>query len=199
MANADHPLYYVWQAMRARCNNPGATAYNHYGGRGIRVCARWDDFHVFAADMGDRPEGYTLDRVDVNGDYSPLNCRWASRKEQQRNMRCNSWVTIDGISYKVVELADQSGLKTDTIKARVKQGLSYSEVVSPIRRVSSAGIIKANRNSAIARSTKTHCKHGHEYTPENTGKQRGGRFCKACFRVSKARYLQRVKETSGQK
>lgn len=92
MANTTHgktrdPEWYSWQMMRQRCENPGANQYADYGGRGIKVCARWQSFTWFWLDMGPRPEGMTLDRIDVNGDYEPDNCKWSTRSEQNRNKR----------------------------------------------------------------------------------------------------------------
>jgi len=90
--NKDHPLYETWLTMRKRCNSPRNNRHKYYGARGIKVCSRWSDFWVFVADMGERPEGHTLDRVDNDGDYTPDNCRWANQQQQTRNSRtqCNN-------------------------------------------------------------------------------------------------------------
>jgi hypothetical protein len=85
-------VYAVWRAMKARCQRPSAQGYANYGGRGIRVCERWQEFDGFYADMGDCPPGLSLERINNDGNYEPSNCKWAAKHEQtanRRNIKCS--------------------------------------------------------------------------------------------------------------
>lgn len=121
------PTYSSWHLMRQRCSNRNNPKFPIYGGRSISVCDRWDEFDNFLADMGERPEGMTLDRIDVDGDYTPENCRWATPKEQQNNMRSNVLVEYEGHEYTMSELAEQLGVKRATLDYRIKSGWPRSQ------------------------------------------------------------------------
>jgi hypothetical protein len=97
-----HPLYGAWKSMRGRCMNKSHPRYSDWGGRGIKICQRWHDFAMFVKDMGERPDGHSLDRIDNNGDYCPENCKWSSPSEQNKNQRVrkDSVLGIKGVSKK---------------------------------------------------------------------------------------------------
>ena len=128
------PVYHIWKAMRRRCADAGAP---RYGGRGIEVCDRWQhSFANFIADMGERPPGGTVERIDNDGPYSPENCRWASRKEQGRNKANNYLITHDGRTHTISEWAEASGIPAYRIWERIKVlGWTAEEALTrPVRK-----------------------------------------------------------------
>lgn len=182
------PLYSVWQGMRRRCRNPNFKQWADYGGRGISICRRWDSYKAFERDMWPRSDGSSLERIDPNGDYSPQNCRWASQKEQMRNQRRTIYVVVEGIRYKAIELADLSGLKVDTIVKRAKDGLPYDKLICKTYYINPNNARKAIEARVAKQKAQTHCKHGHEFSPQNTGlNSAGNRFCRTCHRIKTAR------------
>lgn len=122
------PVYTVWRQMKARCANPNNSRYHRYGGRGIKVCTRWQEFDNFFTDMGHVPEGMTLDRIDVDGDYAPDNCRWASRVEQQNNMSTNRLFTYEDKAQTLAEWARELGLAYHVLKYRLNRGWEPPEL-----------------------------------------------------------------------
>lgn len=119
--------------MMRRCYDPKCHAYKDYGGRGIRVESRWHDVSLFYSDVGDRPEGMTLDRVDNNGDYGPGNWRWADQKTQSRNARSNVLITLDGETRTMAEWAEIWGVPYSRIQARRALGWLDSDLCLPKR------------------------------------------------------------------
>ena len=101
--------------MLSRCNNPKNQSFKHYGGRGIKVCERWHDLKLFYEDMGDMPESRSIDRIDVNGDYTPENCRWANSNQQGRNKRNNRILEYNGEKKCLTEWAETLNIKVDTL------------------------------------------------------------------------------------
>jgi hypothetical protein len=125
----DLPEYSVWQGMKSRCYIPKATHYDCYGGRGITVCDRWrDSFAAFLEDMGRRPSPkHTIERVDVNGNYSPDNCVWLIQDMQKRNTRRNVNITHEGKTMVLAEWSRLTGIPQRTIRRRLQRGLSTTE------------------------------------------------------------------------
>lgn len=106
--------YRIWRDMANRCSNPNHSKYPNYGGRGITVCDRWQGkqgYENFLADMGERPKGLSLDRIDNNGNYEPGNCRWATLMEQGNNKRNNVIIQHNGREYTLAQLARKYGIK----------------------------------------------------------------------------------------
>lgn len=104
------PTYKSWSCMRARCNNPKNADYKNYGARGITCHQSWDSFESFFSDMGEKPDGTTLERMNNDGNYEPGNCRWATKREQALNRRTSRFVTAHGRTMTLKEWADVTGL-----------------------------------------------------------------------------------------
>lgn len=125
------PEYRSWDNMMKRCYNPKDKGYHNYGGRGIKVCEEWHDFKNFYKDMGPRPEGCTLDRKDSNKDYKGINCRWATRSEQDRNRRTNTWLSDShGTSMIITDWAAKLGVGIGWIQRRLDKGYTMDEIIA---------------------------------------------------------------------
>lgn len=124
------PTYQSWTAMRHRCTNPSSKDFHNYGGRGISISQRWDDFPNFLADMGECPEGMTLERIKNDGNYEVSNCRWSTKIEQARNRRTNHLLTYNGESLCVVQWSERTGVTASTIMARLAIGWSVERTLT---------------------------------------------------------------------
>ena len=124
------PTYHSWASMIQRCTNPKRYGYKHYGGKGVTVCPRWLSFDSFLEDMGVRPEGLTLERKDVSGNYEPSNCKWATATEQARNSVQVVWVEINGERKRLVEWCEVLNRSINTVRDRVKYyGMTYEQAL----------------------------------------------------------------------
>lgn len=131
--NGISQTYHSWAGMIARCTDTNHSSFNRYGGRGITVCERWLQFDAFLADMGERPKGTTLDRINGEHGYEPSNCRWATAKDQARNKRNNYRITISGVTRCIAEWAEMRGLHKDLIWERRQRGWSdVDAVMTPV-------------------------------------------------------------------
>lgn len=127
-------IYKIWGGMKARCENPNDKFYSYYGGRGIIVCSRWQDFTNFIEDMSERPGiEYSVDRIDTNGNYVPGNCRWATRKEQQGNMRSNVFLEHEGKRMHLSDWARDRGLTVKCVQNRHRRGYCVEDILHPGR------------------------------------------------------------------
>ena len=134
-ANATHrmkgtPTHNSWCAMKQRCNYPSSNEYAYYGGRGIKVCDRWNEkFENFLADMGERPKGRTIERLDTNGHYEPGNCVWATMAQQQRNRRSTILIKRNGVTKCVKDWCDELGINPDKVYGRIRRGATPAEAL----------------------------------------------------------------------
>lgn len=135
MSNYSHGMakskvYAVWCGMIKRCFNEKDSNYPIYGARGIKVCDEWLKFENFFNDMGNRPEGMSIDRIDVNGDYNKSNCKWSTRKEQARNTRTNRFIEFNGDNKCLMEWSEVTGISVGTIWYRLNSGWTIEKTLT---------------------------------------------------------------------
>lgn len=123
--------YGSWSTMKSRCTNPNFPKYESYGARGIKICDKWMTFEGFLEDMGERPLGMTIDRLDVNGDYCKENCRWATNSQQARNKTNTRYITAFGRTQCLMDWSDETGLDHRTIGTRLSRGWTTEEALTP--------------------------------------------------------------------
>lgn len=124
-------LYVIWTNMRYRCENSNMRDYKYYGGKGTKVCKEWQDYETFKewAIKNGYEENLTIDRIDVNGNYEPSNCRWATRKTQANNTTRNHYVTHNGVTKTISEWAEELNISQRTIYYRIQCGLTDEEAI----------------------------------------------------------------------
>ncbi len=123
--------YAVWEAIIQRCCNPSNSAFKHYGGRGITICKRWrDSFDAFYADMGERPPMLTIERIDNNLGYSPDNCRWTTRLQQQKNRRSARLITFNGRTETAHMWSKITGIPSRTVINRLNAGWTPERILT---------------------------------------------------------------------
>lgn len=122
----------TWVSMLSRCENPNDRRYADWGGRGIAVCERWHTFALFVEDMGEKPDGLTLDRIDNDKGYCKENCKWSTQCEQSNNRRTNRWIEHDGKRLTLAQWSRITGIKPNTLKRRLDVGYSVSDALTPL-------------------------------------------------------------------
>lgn len=129
---SESSVYKRWTAMKERCKNPQCKAYPGYGGRGIEMAARWEDFDNFYADIGDPPTSrHSIERKDNNGNYEPDNCVWETTAAQSRNKRSTRFLTHKGRTMCMMDWANEAGMKYNTLQGRIDiQGLSVEDALT---------------------------------------------------------------------
>lgn len=125
--------YHKWSGMLTRCYSENSGSYPDYGGRGIRVCRRWHKFESFYSDMGDPKPSMTLERIDNNGNYSPENCRWATRREQSRNRRSIKFLDFNGERKPLWQWTKKLKIPYSTIQTRLRNGWSVDRALGTPR------------------------------------------------------------------
>lgn len=123
--------YGIWKDMRKRCNNENHKSYKYYGGRGIKVCPEWDSYETFLTDMGEAPDGLSIDRKNNEGNYEPNNCHWVDRKSQSNNMRSNIMFRYNGEVRTLKQWCDHFGVSYHTVWQRIfKLGWTFHKALN---------------------------------------------------------------------
>lgn len=152
--------YKTWTRMRSRCTSPTCREWPHYGGRGITICERWEAFENFYQDMGPRPKGHSIDRIDNDGNYEPANCRWATVDQQLRNKRTVTKITLNGETLCLAEWARRAGICYGTVAHRIKRGWSAEDAITkPVRS------LKASTSDAASRPKSHHAECSEQNRP----------------------------------
>lgn len=124
-------IYTAWVSMKTRCSNPKCDRFANYGGRGIKVCERWNDFRNFLTDMGEKPSPkHSLDRIDTNGDYTPENCRWATMEQQYSNRTDSHLLTFNGKTQTITQWSRELGFNHSALVRRLQRGWSVEETLT---------------------------------------------------------------------
>ena len=132
--------FHTWVGMKARCLNPENPSYKNYGGRGITICDKWlDSFENFLSDMGPCPQNYSLDRIDVNGNYNPENCRWADNITQSNNKRTNIFVTVNGEELTLTQACQKLNLSYKAVHQRMRRGQSIYQALNTATETATQG------------------------------------------------------------
>lgn len=133
--------YKIWCGMKSRCSNRNEKAFKNYGGRGISVCQRWaDSYAAFLEDMGECPDGYSIERIDNDRDYEPSNCKWIPRECQSTNRRTVNMIAVGDEKKSLADWARSSGLSLKTICSRINSGWPPELAVSMPKLTSRAGL-----------------------------------------------------------
>ena len=180
-----------WESMKQRCLNPNSPDYHRYGALGIKMCERWLSFDDFYADMGDRPPNTSLDRYpDKNGNYEPTNCRWATPAEQQRNLRNNQYLTIQGKTKLLIDWAREMGIPVGLLRIRANRGITgtdlFAKSYSSFKGVKDAdgNVIRTKREPN--KNLKRYKAHGKELTLAQWAVELG--VSKNCLHLRLKRY-----------
>ena len=127
---SNSPEYCSWECMKGRCMNPHNKFYHNYGAKGITVCDEWMKFENFYRDMGPKPSNkHSIDRIDTTGNYCKENCRWTTREVQDRNKRNSIYISYNGETFILMDLAKKVGMHQQTLKARIQRGLPVEEAI----------------------------------------------------------------------